>query len=686
YVFDAKNSKLDTNKQLIFVELISPNKKIIYVKKYFVKKGVSWGNIFLPDSLTNGVYQLRTYTNSMKNFPSEFFFSKNIFINSAYKKYSPEYYRLAKKAIRKKKKIDINYKIEGGNIIAGLNCKIAFHILDTKNDNSDNTVYITDNKRNIVVKKKNTSINNLTFVPKYGEKYFLVIKSKNRRKTKIKLPKVEKHGVIIRKNVSNDIIELEIHSNKPKSNDSLSRTYILLGESNGKIHYLKYIKVDTLTKINISNSKIRVETCNFLLINVKNEIIASLPVSNLNKKNKNNFKITSNYQNDTLTVIFSSNNKINGNFSISIMSEKSKSINIIDYFSLYAETPFLLRNYSELNIDDSNTSTFLNLYYKDKYSIAKIIKNDIDETTYKPLRSISISGEIKFLKEQIVAKYGKLSLSILNTFNDSYNTVANEKGEFSFDNLNYTTDSIKFMINAVSKNNKKKIIILIDEYDTSKIFFNPFITEQSLKIKRRDIERDINYKKLESKSKYNFHPDQIISGEELQRSGFGNILETLDNRIRGLKSPRNTASFNNAKSGIQPQDPLYLLDDVPVSKSIIATINPVNVDQVELIGSAAEGLIAGQNGINGVIAVFTKYGENIEWGVLNGSITGISKPLDFFQAKEITKYHTYKWIPNLEIESNKYILKIPIKIKEEANIVIQGFSNNSPVFFTRKIN
>ncbi|MEA3451192.1 MAG: hypothetical protein U9Q83_04735 [Bacteroidota bacterium] len=41
YVFDAKNSKLDTNKQLIFVELISPNKKIIYVKKYFVKKGVS---------------------------------------------------------------------------------------------------------------------------------------------------------------------------------------------------------------------------------------------------------------------------------------------------------------------------------------------------------------------------------------------------------------------------------------------------------------------------------------------------------------------------------------------------------------------------------------------------------------------------------------------------------------------
>jgi len=659
--------------------------KIIYMKKYLVKKGVSWGNIFLPDSITNGFYQLRAYTNSMKNYSSEFFFTKNIYVNSATKEYSIDFYKSSKRINNsKKKKANINYKIESGNIIADLNCKVIFHLFDITNTSSNNSIYITDKKGNIITTTNNTTTNYLTFVPESNNRYFLNLKSKNYKNTKIKLPSVENNGIIIQKNISSNKIELLISSNYPKTNDSLAKTYLLLGEDNGKIYFSKYLKIDNFKKIEILKNEIPNKIINFSLINMKNEVVASIVVNNFDKK-ESDLKITTNYQNDTLIVYFKSKNKINGNFSISVNSKKSNSINIVQYFKLFSETPFLLRNYRNININDSTATTLLDLYYNEKYSVSKIIKQNVEVPKNKPLKSISITGEIKFLKEQIPAKYGKLALTILNSFNDEFSTVANKKGEFIFNNLNYTTDSIDFTINALSQNNSKKIIILLDKHDTAKIFFNPFITIESLQISKKNVVRNSNFKKLESKSKYNFHPSQIFSGKELEKSGYNNVLNSLNGRVPGYRSYNNNTILRN-HSSFSNTEPLFLLNDIHVSADILSSIDLADVEQVEIISNPSDGLIAGKQGMNGVIAVFTKKSKHTTWGRINGSIVGISEATKFSPSKKINKYYTYNWIPNIEIANKTFTLKIPLKKQTETYISIQGISNNSPVFFTKKIN
>jgi len=168
YIFDAHKNKLSSIEQTLVIELISPEKKIIFVKNYLIKKGVSWGNIFLPDSLNEGYYQIRAYTNSMKNFSSEFFFVKNIFINSNYNSYSFKLFKTTKKALRKKLKLFIDFKIESGKIIGNLPCKIAFASKDYKDSLVNADFYIEDSKGNIISKKTNTNCGFLTFIPNLG--------------------------------------------------------------------------------------------------------------------------------------------------------------------------------------------------------------------------------------------------------------------------------------------------------------------------------------------------------------------------------------------------------------------------------------------------------------------------------------------------------------------------------------
>ena len=68
----------DTLSKTLYVELIGPDSKIFRSKVYKIKGGVSWGDFKLPDSLAQGEYYLRAYTNWMKNYDENGFFVRPI--------------------------------------------------------------------------------------------------------------------------------------------------------------------------------------------------------------------------------------------------------------------------------------------------------------------------------------------------------------------------------------------------------------------------------------------------------------------------------------------------------------------------------------------------------------------------------------------------------------------------------
>lgn len=68
----------DTLSKVLYVDLIGADKKVMKTKSYKIGQGVTWGDFKLPDSLVAGQYYLRAYTNWMRNYGENTFFTKAI--------------------------------------------------------------------------------------------------------------------------------------------------------------------------------------------------------------------------------------------------------------------------------------------------------------------------------------------------------------------------------------------------------------------------------------------------------------------------------------------------------------------------------------------------------------------------------------------------------------------------------
>ncbi|MXV49452.1 TonB-dependent receptor plug domain-containing protein [Pedobacter sp. HMF7647] len=84
YTVNANGHMLSALNKIIYVDLISEKDSIKKTLKLPLNAGMADGNFSLTDSLTEGNYRIRAYTNWMRNFDDEFFFDKTIQIGNAF--------------------------------------------------------------------------------------------------------------------------------------------------------------------------------------------------------------------------------------------------------------------------------------------------------------------------------------------------------------------------------------------------------------------------------------------------------------------------------------------------------------------------------------------------------------------------------------------------------------------------
>ncbi|MDY0903850.1 TonB-dependent receptor plug domain-containing protein [Pedobacter sp. CFBP9032] len=84
YIVDAKSAVPSTLSEILYVELINEKDSIKKQLKLPVVSGITWGDFKLPDSLSEGNYRIRAYTNYMRNFGTTFFFDKAIKIGNSW--------------------------------------------------------------------------------------------------------------------------------------------------------------------------------------------------------------------------------------------------------------------------------------------------------------------------------------------------------------------------------------------------------------------------------------------------------------------------------------------------------------------------------------------------------------------------------------------------------------------------
>ena len=170
YVVRADNLDYTDMSRILYVELLSPDGLVVERQNIIVSPdGYGDGNFVLKDSLYSGYYELRAYTRWMLNFrvtehnygrkDREYFYNKEMArdffrqFGTAYSRVVPVYERpdsagdytqkyivsRPKTRIEKELKEDllVNFYPEGGHLVAGTRCRVAFEVHDEEGQQID---------------------------------------------------------------------------------------------------------------------------------------------------------------------------------------------------------------------------------------------------------------------------------------------------------------------------------------------------------------------------------------------------------------------------------------------------------------------------------------------------------------------------------------------------------------------
>lgn len=216
YAADAHfNRPIDLSK-ISYVELLSKEHKPILQAKIALTDGSGNGSFQLPYSVNSGNYILRAYTNWMKNESADYYFEKDLTIVNAFKK--PDW------PIAEAMNYDIQFFPEGGNLVNGMQSKMAFKVVDI-NGRSIDCSGVVLNRRNDTLIRFNSlrfGMGHFDITPDAGEEYHAVIRTPEGTQVTKALPPVNTTGIVMRlTEINKDKLLLTIQSKNTGSIVSL---------------------------------------------------------------------------------------------------------------------------------------------------------------------------------------------------------------------------------------------------------------------------------------------------------------------------------------------------------------------------------------------------------------------------------------------------------------------------------
>lgn len=134
YVLNTQTMAPSNLSKIIYVELINEKDSVKKQLRIPLMSGITWGDFKLTDSLGEGNYRIRAYTNYMRNFGPNFFFDKTIKIGNSWsnKVFTKTNYSFSKE--NENDKVVANIHFEDKNGIAYNDQEVTYEVqLDAKN-------------------------------------------------------------------------------------------------------------------------------------------------------------------------------------------------------------------------------------------------------------------------------------------------------------------------------------------------------------------------------------------------------------------------------------------------------------------------------------------------------------------------------------------------------------------------
>lgn len=662
YLTEAKENKLLNHSNLLYVELISSDSTIVKRNTTFINNGIGHGDFMLTDSVgvSAGTYQLRAYTNWMRNFNDNFVFKKEIEIvnlNEKKELNSTEDLKPLKKtkanekkdAIIDEKVIDLQFFPEGGSLISGVPATVAFKATDKNGFPINIEGNIIDSNKNKVASFKSIhdGMGKFKFIPSPNEIYVAETTNFDDIQTTVQLPPTEMYGYSLSISKLDKKIIGSIKTNAKTLNNKPNSTFRIVLSIRGEIYFEGAVSVSKLNSV-------------FLL--PTNDIpsgIAQVTIFDEEGKphgerltyidnENNNINVTVNADKNEYNVKEKVNllvsaktkegNAIPASFSIAATDSNNldpkldNGMNICSYFLMQSDIKGKVYNpgyyFNTSNVDRLQNLDLLLLTQGWRDFIWKKEGNLYNKKFHKVEKGFSVSGKVKKLFASTAKQDNDVYLYYVNQGKSNLKfDVTDSLGKFEFNNL-LLVGKTGLRFSVKDKKNRNKGMIVMDSIDIAPLpidFKNlkPIAQEKS----KKEIFKENLFKKfVEFDVPLNNQLDEVlIVGKkkvEEDRNGIGfsdysydatkedanftRIYDLIEFSIPGTVVFSDTISFrrNNGAPA------LIIVDEIETESTDLSSIPANSVAKIEaLIGANAAGF--GPRGVNGVILIYTKTGEGI---------------------------------------------------------------------------
>ncbi len=500
YNVRASNNLLFDNSNILYVELISPDSKIIARNKTNLKMGLGHGDFQLQDSLgvKPGVYQLRAYTNWNRNFREDFVFKKDIEIIDVFDSHSkPNTIQNVitenkTKTKNTKASKESNFKIdffpEGGSLLENVASVVGFKAVDTNGKPIDvgGDIYDSDNELVTSFQSSHDGMGKFQLLPIEGKSYYAKIKTLKGNELRQELPKIAKQGYLLcfRTFKGKNIVSITTNQATLTQNPTAALTVVCKAKG---ISYLETAQNLTETTFSFELPKDKApEGISQITLFDNNNRPQSERLIYVEKEQDLEVKLETDkatYQpNEKATINVSSKSKAgeakSASFSLSItdtngVDDKDFDTTISSYFLMESDIRGKVHN-PGYYFDAANSkrlehldNLLLTQGWRD--FVWKTIPKVSDVISYKVEKGFTISGRVKQVFANKPMVNNNLTLALMNKKNSNFFSATTDSiGRFQFENLMFF-DNANMYLSTRNEKGKLRGEIVLDSIELAPI-------------------------------------------------------------------------------------------------------------------------------------------------------------------------------------------------------------------------
>jgi len=692
YNVRASNNTLFDNSNILYVELISPDSKIIARNKTNLEIGLGNGDFKLADSLgvKPGRYQIRAYTNWNRNFGEDFVFKKDIEIFNVFEPNpNPVLVEENAKIIKAitsgvENTVKVDFFPEGGSLLENVASIIGFKAVDRNGNPIDvkGEIYDADNELTTSFVSAHDGMGKFQMIPIEGKNYYAKIKPTAETEFRVELPKAIKQGYSLSFRLFKGRNIVTINTNQATLAQNPNQALTVICRAKG-ISYLETLQKlvettfsfelpkdktpDGISQITLYNSSSKPQSERLVYIEKEADLEVQLAADK--PSYKPNEKVTLNVYSKSKTGVAKS-----ASFSVSVtdmngaQEDKDFGTNICSYFLMESDIRGKIYNpayyFDPANLKRLEHLDNLLLTQGWRDFVWKNLPMPYESTTYIAEKGITISGKVKQLLGEKPLVNNNMTLGLMNKkhFN-FFNATTDSAGVYKFENLmfsgkttmylNSTNEKGKFRGEIIAYPIEQSPIPVSFKSDTnSSSDLEPEVVENVFKkytafgVKPENILKEVtvsNKKKSSRPSMLGIPEFSYVADESTAK--FTDIYQLIEQTVPGV-----TADIDSVRFTRYSGSPLFIIDGIEVIDNLqVGFILPSDVLKIEAIKGTQATTYYGNAAANGVIAITTK--EN----------TGNRPKKETFHSikQEIAGFYTARVFyvpnpekPNLELDNN----------------------------------